>query len=423
MFPKLTGKTNMNKLLLSLTFSLFLLIGFASSQANVNIMNSTMPSPIRGSSCVEDSSTNLIYCFGGSFNSGRSDQIIKYIPSTDQISILSTTMPYQTSYQSCVENSATHKIYCFGGVNNNHIFEFNPSNNNLIGLPPTLPSNLFELSCVEDSSTNLIYCFGGEPITSAIWEFNPSTYSLTQLPINLPFGVASLSCEEDSNTNGIYCFGGRDNSGNTAYNKIFKFTPSSNTLIQLSETLPFGRYAFSCKENSLTNKINCLGGATGGTSVTDQIISFDPSTFILTTSNINIPTPRTTTGCEIDSSTQKTYCFGGRTTNLVLLNEIIEFSPSITGPSTNQPPALDPIGPQQIQENQTLTIQLTATDPNNDTLTFLTDANSVLTSQFSFNNTSGLFEWTPTYLDQGTYNVTFYVTDGTFVDSETVTFK
>ena len=85
------------------------------------------------------------------------------------------------------------------------------------------------------------------------------------------------------------------------------------------------------------------------------------------------------------------------------------------------PPILSPIGNQSTQENQTLTIQLNATDPNvGENLTFLTNAQSILPSQSFLNSTSGLFTWTPTYNDQGFYNVTFYVTDGQFVDYETV---
>jgi hypothetical protein len=90
-------------------------------------------------------------------------------------------------------------------------------------------------------------------------------------------------------------------------------------------------------------------------------------------------------------------------------------------PAPPQPPILSQIGPKSIQENQTLTIQLYATDINpNTTLTFLTNAQTILPSYSFLNSTSGLFTWTPTYNDQGYYNVTFYVTDGTFVTHETI---
>ncbi|MEK6811598.1 MAG: Ig domain-containing protein [Nanoarchaeota archaeon] len=85
------------------------------------------------------------------------------------------------------------------------------------------------------------------------------------------------------------------------------------------------------------------------------------------------------------------------------------------------PPILSSIGNQTAPENQTLTIQLQATDPNlNDTLTFLTNAQTTLPSYSFLNSTSGLFTWTPNFNEQGFYQATFYVTDGQFIDYETV---
>ncbi len=83
-------------------------------------------------------------------------------------------------------------------------------------------------------------------------------------------------------------------------------------------------------------------------------------------------------------------------------------------------PILLPIGQQNILENNTLSIQLQATDVNNDNLVFLTDAQSVLPTNSFLNSTSGLFTWTPNFNHQGNYNVTFYVTDGQFIDFENV---
>ncbi len=90
----------------------------------------------------------------------------------------------------------------------------------------------------------------------------------------------------------------------------------------------------------------------------------------------------------------------------------------ITSP---QPPVLSVIGTKNITENQTLTIQLSATDPNSeDKLVFLSDAQTTLPSASFLNSTSGKFTWTPNFDDQSFYYVTFYVTDGQFVDYETV---
>jgi len=90
----------------------------------------------------------------------------------------------------------------------------------------------------------------------------------------------------------------------------------------------------------------------------------------------------------------------------------------------NSPPVLDPVENQKVNENELLSIQLTATDPDLDTLIFGTDAGDVLPSgsDFSFDSATGLFEWTPTFDDAGDYLVTFSVTDdGLLSDEETIT--
>jgi len=87
----------------------------------------------------------------------------------------------------------------------------------------------------------------------------------------------------------------------------------------------------------------------------------------------------------------------------------------------NNPPVLEPIGNKTVFENLTLSIFLIANDPDFDTLTYGTNAEDVLPSPFSFDSSAGLFEWTPTFLDAGSYDVLFNVTDGTDVDEETIT--
>ncbi len=90
--------------------------------------------------------------------------------------------------------------------------------------------------------------------------------------------------------------------------------------------------------------------------------------------------------------------------------------------TTNIAPVMASIGNKSTQEAQWLTIDLSATDGNGDTLTYSTDAVSVLPSQFSFDAQTGIFRWRPTYSDSGQYNVTFNATDGRGgSDSEIIT--
>ncbi|MBI5804194.1 right-handed parallel beta-helix repeat-containing protein [Candidatus Pacearchaeota archaeon] len=93
---------------------------------------------------------------------------------------------------------------------------------------------------------------------------------------------------------------------------------------------------------------------------------------------------------------------------------------------TNSPPILDPIGNQEVRVNENLMIDLNATDPDNDTLTYFTNAREILPKPnafsfaFTFDSAQGLFNWTPLNDAIGNYNVTFNVTDGELWDEETI---
>jgi len=76
---------------------------------------------------------------------------------------------------------------------------------------------------------------------------------------------------------------------------------------------------------------------------------------------------------------------------------------------------LETIGDKTINENQMLTITVNATDADGDTIEY---SALQLPPGATFTNP---FVWTPTYDDEGTYEVIFVATDGTFSDSETIT--
>jgi hypothetical protein len=79
----------------------------------------------------------------------------------------------------------------------------------------------------------------------------------------------------------------------------------------------------------------------------------------------------------------------------------------------NRAPVLSSIGSKVIVTGQTLTINLSATDPDGDTVSF-----SVAGTPTGATFISPLFSWAPT--KSGTYNVTFSASDGKLTDSETV---
>ncbi len=67
----------------------------------------------------------------------------------------------------------------------------------------------------------------------------------------------------------------------------------------------------------------------------------------------------------------------------------------------NQPPAIQPIPPQQVSENQTLLVAPVASDPDGDVLTW---TGSGLPSGASVNAGSGALTWTPGFTQSGLYN-------------------
>jgi len=86
-------------------------------------------------------------------------------------------------------------------------------------------------------------------------------------------------------------------------------------------------------------------------------------------------------------------------------NETVE----ITVINVNRPPELESIGDIEINENETLTIELNATDSDNDVLTYSCNRTDLLTD---FNTETGVGNWSTDYNDAGTYYANFGVSDG-----------
>jgi C1A family cysteine protease len=82
----------------------------------------------------------------------------------------------------------------------------------------------------------------------------------------------------------------------------------------------------------------------------------------------------------------------------------------------NHPPEISSVPNKSVKEGQDLSFQITASDPDGDELTY-TSTN--LPSGASFNPSTRLFSWTPSYTQSGEYEVLFTVTDGIFEDSTT----
>jgi len=95
---------------------------------------------------------------------------------------------------------------------------------------------------------------------------------------------------------------------------------------------------------------------------------------------------------------------------------------TITVNNVNRAPILDPVGDKSVDENQPLAFTVTASDPDAEDTVALSA--SVLPAGASFTPATGAFDWTPTYDQSGSYDVTFTATDDgvpVLTDSETIT--
>ncbi len=92
---------------------------------------------------------------------------------------------------------------------------------------------------------------------------------------------------------------------------------------------------------------------------------------------------------------------------------------TITVNNVNRAPVLSAIGNKTVGENTELSFTVTSTDPDNDVLTL---SASNLPSGAAFNASTGVFSWTPSYTQTGTYaNVRFTASDGSLSASENIT--
>lgn len=83
----------------------------------------------------------------------------------------------------------------------------------------------------------------------------------------------------------------------------------------------------------------------------------------------------------------------------------------------NSPPLLASIGNKIVNEGQTITFTLSASDADGDSLTYLATG---LPDGASFNPATRTFQWTPNYTQSGNYSVHFEVSDGIYVDEENI---
>jgi hypothetical protein len=92
----------------------------------------------------------------------------------------------------------------------------------------------------------------------------------------------------------------------------------------------------------------------------------------------------------------------------------------ITVNNINRAPVLDSIGPQTVPEADTLTLIITATDPDGDSLSFSADPVPTNAELVDNGDNTATFTFIPDYTQAGDYTVVFGVSDGDSSDSESV---
>ncbi len=87
-------------------------------------------------------------------------------------------------------------------------------------------------------------------------------------------------------------------------------------------------------------------------------------------------------------------------------------------PPTNLSPDLAPIGDHTVRAGSTLTLQQSATDPENDRITF--SVHPALPPNATYDSHTGRFTFAPSAAQKGTYPFSFVASDGNSADYETV---
>ncbi len=304
----------------------------------LTVKSATMPG-VRANMGCSTAADGRIYCLGGMpTGTTVTGQVFSYNPSMDTVTTSVTTVPYPEGYLSCQMSTYDSRLYCLGGSSGNQatttIFRYDPSTD-LIANAGTLPSTRYLHSCANYPINGKIYCFGGVDIfgtyLASIIEYNPATQAVTTKAGALPTARRSLSCAYSSATSKFYCFGGALNAQNSsAITQIVEYNPATDSVVTKSAVLPSARFSTACSSNP-NGKIYCFGG-TYFTSVWvgyDDIIEYDPSTNVVTTKTLHLPTPLYAESCAPSpSGSQSMYCLGGRTAaSGGFVGQILEYTP------------------------------------------------------------------------------------------------
>ncbi|MFH0889057.1 MAG: putative Ig domain-containing protein [Planctomycetota bacterium] len=213
---------------------------------------------------------------------------------------------------------------------------------------------------------------------------------------------------------------------NTPYNFRLRATTAGNSGIAYNGA----NRTFTTRDQNRSPVLATIGNKTvnEGALLTFVISATDPDGDTMTYSATNMPT-----GANFDTTT-KTFSWTPNYTQAatysitfnVFDNGIPSLSDNeqitITVNNVNGAPVLATIGNKTVNEGSLLTFTVSAADPDGNTLTY---SATNLPTGANLNSASGVFSWTPTYSQAGSFpNITFTVTDNgspNLSDSEQIT--
>ncbi len=162
------------------------------------------------------------------------------------------------------------------------------------------------------------------------------------------------------------------------------------------------------------------GSGLGGTSVVIRGSGFDVNGATATIGGAALTSVTVASPFQISGVTPA----GAGVANLVVRNTASALSATLVGGYTylgNQPPVLAVIGPRSVNEGANLNFGVSATDADGTTPVLTTTVPLPANATFTNNgNGTGTFNFSPNFTQAGTFNVTFYASDGTVTDSEQV---
>ncbi|GAG07645.1 unnamed protein product, partial [marine sediment metagenome] len=157
-----------------------------------------------------------------------------------------------------------------------------------------LSSGREDQSGIYNPNTGYAYIFGGDDTSQALNEIikiNTSDGQVTVLDSTLPTGRFKAPAVWDEDNSIAYIYGGRNSYQATAYDTIISFDPSTDVVTTLSETLPQSSAEFAAVWDSDQNVTYIFGGYTGNNSNTllTTILKHDPSTGVVETLSESLP--------------------------------------------------------------------------------------------------------------------------------------